>query len=85
MEGDTEDLGGCPRCAQKATKDLILNVRGKVACLRCQLDYVWDYIEENRRRQALITEKIAPPPRINWGDASKEQLEEELERLNKGG
>ena len=85
MGDDMEDLGGCPRCAEKGPKDFILDIRGKVACIRCQLDYIWDYIEENRRRQALITEKIAPPPTINWGDMSKKELEDELARLNTGG
>lgn len=85
MERDTEDLGGCPRCAAKVPKDLIIDVRGKVACIKCQFDYIWDYIEENRRRQVTILEKTSPPPSVNWGEMSKEQLEEELERLNKGG
>ena len=78
MQGNMEDIGGCPRCAEEGPKPLILNVRGKVACIKCQFDYIWDFIEENRRNQRAIIDKFNPPPQIDWGKATKEELEIEI-------
>ena len=87
MQKDMEDfdLGGCPRCATKVPKFLLLNVRGKLACIKCHFDYLWDFIEENRRNQRALINKFNPPPKVDWGEASKEEIEKEIEKWDLSG
>lgn len=41
----------------------LLDIRGRKACLKCQLDFIWDFVEGTRRfleslNQQLITKNI---------------------------
>ena len=37
----------CPWCKKYSE---LIDVRGESLCVHCQLNRIWDYVEENRRR-----------------------------------
>ncbi len=48
----------CPICKDEFEE--IYSIRGITACIHCQLDRIWDYIEENRRNiDRLNADKIS--------------------------
>lgn len=63
-------LTKCPSCGKLAPTSMILSVRGKVGCMRCHLDWVWDYIEENRRGLNGIVEQVNS---VDWKKTEKQE------------
>jgi hypothetical protein len=58
----------CPRCSKLVPKSMVVDVRGEIACSKCQIERLWDYEEENRRSIKRIIELSNT---IDWEGKSK--------------
>lgn len=56
-------IAKCPSCGKIVPTKSILSVRGKAGCLECHLNWIWDFIEGDRRAITGIIEEISS---VNW-------------------
>lgn len=58
----------CP-CGKVVPRMLIFDIRGERRCLHCQLDRMWDHIDEDRRTIKVLMERSLS---IDWDRTQKE-------------
>ena len=53
----------CPQCKTLVPDFLIMSIRGQTKCIKCHVEDVWCFTEENRRQQMKLIDKVLS---VNW-------------------
>jgi len=54
QQKEKEEIDECMVCHRLTT---IIDCRGRKRCIKCHLNFIWDFIEENRRRLPVDEKK----------------------------
>lgn len=65
-------MPSCPICKRHASQ--IFDIRGRRACLHCQLDFIWDFMEGTRRLAEELNEFMKSNLRISEKEKKKPVL-----------
>ena len=53
----------CPQCKKLVPEFKIENIRGQIKCIKCHIEDLWCYAEENRRTQKRLVDELTS---VDW-------------------
>ncbi len=59
----------CPQCKKMVPDYKIESIRGQVKCIKCHVENLWCYAEQNRKTQAKMIDELLS---VDWNKGSKE-------------